>query len=56
MRSFLLLVVAAFSTACASPIGRVTRFESHGQVTLCWEPSAKLNGLTEFIANRVEAK
>lgn len=47
-------VFVAFLSGCAS-LGNVTRYESHGQQTVCWEPGRALNGVTAFIANKLEA-
>lgn len=58
--SKILVLISAYATmmllsGCASaPFGRVTRYETNGQQTICWEPSHKLNGLAEFVANRFE--
>lgn len=53
--AFLLAVV--FLNGCTSvAMGRVTRYQTNGQQTLCWEPSRKMNGLADFLANRLETR
>lgn len=57
MRILLLVaVVTSFSGCAFAPMGKMTRYDDHGQQTICWEPSRKMNGLATFIANRLEAR
>lgn len=51
---FFLVLIAALN-ACVSPsMGRVSRFDVHGQQVICWEPSNKMNNFAAYVANKME--
>lgn len=57
MKTTALFLIILSLTGCVSPsMGRVARYDAHGQQVICWEPSKKFNGLVAMIASKLEVK
>lgn len=57
MQKTALFLIIVSLTGCVSPsMGRVARYDAHGQQVICWEPSKKFNGLVAMIASKLEVK
>lgn len=53
---YLILLLLSMSSACA-PLGRLVRYDvDGGKKVICWEPSRKMDGLSGFVAGRLDAR